>query len=354
MLSLARLPGPLLCCSLAHPLAAVPLLSYCSLRQCPSPRSRTRTSLYCLSLTTWPLVSRLAMASSSSSAPASPHSSQLKLGRSKTGALQLDGFSIEGVSIGGQETCILLPNLKLAFDIGRCPERAVPQDFLFISHAHMDHIGGVCMYVATRGLFKMKPPTVIVPKCLKATVEKLFEVHRELDGSELKHHLVGLDVGEEFNMGKNMIVKPFKTYHVVPSQGYVVYSVKNKLKPEYVGFPGEKIKELKLSGVEITDTVRVSEVAFTGDTTPDFILDDANIDALQAKLLIMETTFLDDAVTIEHARDYGHTHLFEVLKYADRFKNKSILFIHFSARYKREVILLLHLYLMVPACFAYV
>ena len=34
-------------------------------------------------------------------------------------------------------------------------------------------------------------------------------------------------------------------------QGYVVYSVKNKLKPEYVGFPGEKIKELKLSGVEV-------------------------------------------------------------------------------------------------------
>lgn len=51
------------------------------------------------------------------------------------------------------------------------------------------------MYVATRGLFKMKPPTVIVPKCLKATVEKLFDVHRELDGSELKHRLIGLDVG---------------------------------------------------------------------------------------------------------------------------------------------------------------
>ena len=29
-------------------------------------------------------------------------------------------------------------------------------------------------------------------------------------------------------------------------------------------------------------------MAFTGDTTPDFILDDANSDALQAKLLIME------------------------------------------------------------------
>jgi ribonuclease Z len=92
-----------------------------------------------------------------------------------------------------------------------------------------------------------------------------------------------------------------------------VYSVKNKLKKEFLGLPSEKIKELKLSGVQITDTIRVPEVAFTGDTTPDFILDKANKDVLEAKLLIMEATFLDGSVTIEHARNYGHTHLFEVL-----------------------------------------
>lgn len=51
------------------------------------------------------------------------------------------------------------------------------------------------MYVATRGLYKMKPPVVIVPKCIKSTVEKLFEVHRELDDSVLMHELIGLDVG---------------------------------------------------------------------------------------------------------------------------------------------------------------
>lgn len=44
---------------------------------------------------------------------------------------------------------------------------------------------------------------------------------------------------------------------------------------------------------QITNTTMVPEVAFTGDTTPDFILDAANKDALQAKLLIMEVQFAE-------------------------------------------------------------
>lgn len=108
--------------------------------------------------------------------------------------LMIQGYPIEGLSIAGHETCVILPSLKLAFDIGRCPQRAISQDFLFISHAHMDHIGGVAMYVASRGLFSLKPPTVIVPKCVKEDVERLFDVHRKMDNSELKHNLIGMDV----------------------------------------------------------------------------------------------------------------------------------------------------------------
>lgn len=54
--------------------------------------------------------------------------------------LGLEGYSIEGLSIGGHETCVIVPELKSAFDIGRCPSRAVQQNFVFITHAHLDHI----------------------------------------------------------------------------------------------------------------------------------------------------------------------------------------------------------------------
>ncbi|KAG8638879.1 hypothetical protein MANES_14G075500v8 [Manihot esculenta] len=251
--------------------------------------------------------------------------------------MTIEGYPVEGLSIGGHETCIIFPSLNLAFDIGRCPQRAISQDFLFISHAHMDHIGGLPMYVATRGLYRMKPPTIIVPTSIKETVEELFEVHRKLDGSELNHNLIGLDVGEEFYMRRDLKVRAFRTYHAIQSQGYVVYSMKQKLKQEYLGLSGNEIKNLKASGVEITNTITSPEIAFTGDTMSDFIIDETNSDALRARILVMESTFVEDTVKVEHARDYGHTHLSEIVSYADKFENKAILLIHFSARYTVEV-----------------
>ncbi|KAK9995999.1 hypothetical protein SO802_020685 [Lithocarpus litseifolius] len=252
--------------------------------------------------------------------------------------MNIQGYPVKGLSIAGHETCIIFPSLNIAFDIGRCPHQAIQQDFLCISHAHMDHIGGLPMYVATRGLYRMKPPTIIVPTCIKADVEQLFEVHRRMDQSELKHNLIGLDVGEEFYLRKDLKVRAFKTYHVIPSQGYVVYSVKQKLKQEYIGLPGNEIKNLKLSGVEITYTVTVPEIAFTGDTMSDFIVDQNNIDALRSRILVMECTFVDNSVQVEGARDYGHTHISEIIGHAERFENKAILLIHFSARHTAEEI----------------
>ena len=53
---------------------------------------------------------------------------------------------------------------------------------------------------------------------------------------------------------------------------------------------------------EITHRVVVPELAFTGDTTAEFITDPANAEVFKARLLIMECSFLDDAMPPENAK----------------------------------------------------
>lgn len=55
--------------------------------------------------------------------------------------------------------------------------------------------GGLPMYVAFRGLYNLKPPTVFVPPSIKEDIEKLLDIHRAMSQVELKVDLVALDVG---------------------------------------------------------------------------------------------------------------------------------------------------------------
>lgn len=51
------------------------------------------------------------------------------------------------------------------------------------------------MYIGSRGLYNLKPPTVFVPPCIKDDVQKLLDVHKTLGQVELNCELVALDVG---------------------------------------------------------------------------------------------------------------------------------------------------------------
>lgn len=72
--------------------------------------------------------------------------SALKGNKENKKGIIVQSYKVEGLSIAGHETCVIFPSLNLAFDIGRCPDRAISQDFLFISHAHMDHIVSALYY----------------------------------------------------------------------------------------------------------------------------------------------------------------------------------------------------------------
>ncbi|GLI59458.1 hypothetical protein VaNZ11_001337 [Volvox africanus] len=134
----------------------------------------------------------------------------------------------------------------------------------------------------------------------------------------------------------------FPTTHTIASQGYLLYSQRRKLKAELLGKSQEEIRELRLAGEDVTDTISVPEIAFTGDTTAEFLDGPTSPtleDALKARVLVMEMTFICDNVTVDEARGKGHMHIADFVAHAHRFQNEAIVLIHFSPRYKRTDII---------------
>lgn len=61
-----------------------------------------------------------------------------------------------------------------------------------------------------------------------------MQAYGSLDDNEIKCELVGADESAEIPLTKQLFVRPFPTRHRVPSQGYVVWRRRSKLKDEFV------------------------------------------------------------------------------------------------------------------------
>jgi ribonuclease Z len=142
--------------------------------------------------------------------------------------------------------------------------------------------------------------------------------------------LIGVKAGDELEVSRELVVTAFATKHTIPSLGYLVWERRKKLKPEYQELTGDQIRDLRLSGVEVSAEVRLPRVAYMGDTAP------AGLDALaaiyQVQILILEMTFVAPNERPSLIHKFGHTHLDDLIARAGRFENEVIIASHFSTR----------------------
>ncbi|HYT90171.1 MAG TPA: MBL fold metallo-hydrolase, partial [Gemmataceae bacterium] len=242
-----------------------------------------------------------------------------------------NGLTIEGYSRAAVQSYWRIPELKIGFDLG-----AQPWDFMgtptwLISHTHLDHVAALPVYVARRRMMKMEPPTIYLPEEGLEDVKKFLLIMQRLDRGRMVCDLHGIKPGDEIELSRENVVTIFRTTHTIPSVGYVVWERRNKLKEEYHGLPGERIRDLRLSGTEVTREVRTPLLAYTGDTSPAGL--DAYPPVFQAKVLITELSFIRPNHRREKIHKFGHMHLDDLLERADRFKNELIICAHFSTRY---------------------
>lgn len=248
-----------------------------------------------------------------------------------------DNIRVLGSSLAGEETFLILPEMNLAFDVGRAPRELITIDHLFLTHGHMDHAAALAYYCAQREFIDNAPAKVWMPEALLDPVQRLLRVWADIDGHEPPAQLYAATPGVDVPLRRDLVVRPFGVNHpskrrdrrTVQALGYCAIDVRQKLKTEYEGFSGPQIVEAKRRGEEVTRRMEAPLVCFCGDTAPGDFLD---LDFVRrSKVLLLECTFLD-ADHRDRARAGGHFHVDDLREALPHLENERIILTHLSRR----------------------
>jgi ribonuclease Z len=246
-------------------------------------------------------------------------------------------FTIRGISVGGVYTSLSVPELGILFDCG-APARSVGAvDTIALSHGHADHIGALPALLGIRGLTgKTKPPRVIMPVEIVDDLTAALAALSRLQRFPLEIEAIGMSPGDSFALRPDLQIRAVRTFHPVPSLGYVVVRRVAKLKAELVGMAGPEIAARRRAGEDINDYEDRLELAYATDTLVSVL--DHSPELLKARVLIVECTFLDERKTLEAARAGCHIHLDEIIERAESFENEHVVMMHFSQLYRPDEI----------------
>lgn len=259
--------------------------------------------------------------------------------RYRDAELTLAGHAYRGRSIGSLVTCHQFPGHDVAFDIGQATLSVTNISNVFVTHGHDDHVGGVGTHHLRRNGFALPPARYYVPADDERLVRDLVRAQARLNRSA---SLETVDVypverASEFPVGKaGLVVRPFRATHTIPCLGYGLWGKRKRLRADLVGQPADVIIAARKRGEEVNESFEVVEVAYPGDTNL-LVLDRPGGDAIrQARVLLLECTFIDDEVSPRDTERAGHVHIEKFLAAAragafDR--NEIVVLTHFSARY---------------------
>ncbi len=245
------------------------------------------------------------------------------------GFLYFPPYRVQGVSIAGEQTCVMVPELDICFDMGLCPRASLSAKHLAISHGHMDHIGGLAYWCSQRHFQGMGPGNIVCHPSIEKPIRDMLHGYRALEEQNTPFNIIPLDFEEELEIKNNTFLKSIPLEHTVTAAGYVITEHRSKLKDEYVGLPQEKLKEIKDSGKEITKILHIPLVAYLSDTAPGAPL--LREDVRKAQVVIAECTFVD-ADHVERAKVGKHLHIDHIAEWLPILESEALVLIHLSRR----------------------
>lgn len=253
------------------------------------------------------------------------------------GFLFVPPYRIQGISVAGEEAVVHVPELDLAFDVGLCPRPVLTAGTICLSHAHMDHVAALPYWFSQRNFQKLGVGRVLCHPRLVKPLEAMMATWVELERQKTPHEIVGLEPGVDFQLRPNILVRGIEVSHSAPSLAFVVLERRSKLREEFHGLPQDRLRELKAAGTEITRTMEIPLVAYTGDTEMGpFLLRD---EFANAQIVITECTFFDPEHR-DRAKVGKHLHIEDLRNLIQVWKKPTIVVVHVSRRtnmqYARE------------------
>lgn len=248
-----------------------------------------------------------------------------------------DGIRLRGVSLAGEETYVVAPEMNLGFDIGRCQRDVLSVDHIFLTHGHMDHAAGAAYYFSQRTFIDNAPGNVYAPEPIVEPLRRLMRIWADIDGHEPAANIHAVAPGQDIPLRRDLIIRPFHVNHLcrrhdrtrIEALGFAAIEVRQKLRDEFAGCTGNELVELKKRGIEITRRVEMPIVTYCGDSADGEFFDLDHV--RNARVLLMECTFVDRDDR-DRARAGYHTHLLDLPGILPRLNNERILLTHLTRR----------------------
>lgn len=242
---------------------------------------------------------------------------------------RVGGVLLQGFSLGGEETVIAVPEMNVAFDVGRAPREIISLDTICLSHGHMDHAAGLAYYFSQRNFQGIAPGTALVPHKLVAPIQDLMQVWSRIEGHLTPIRVVGVDEDEDYELNRGLVVRPFRVRHAAPALGFSLVEVRKKLRPEFAELPGPQLAALKKQGETIEYRLEVPRVCFCGDSAVGPYLDHDHV--RNAEVLIVECTFFEPD-HVDRARQGQHTHVRDLPELYERVRSPNVVISHTTRR----------------------
>ena len=171
--------------------------------------------------------------------------------------------------------------------------------------------------------------TCVCHEEIAAAIQRMMGGWADLEQQNTPHKIIALAPNGEYEIKPNIMLRGIEADHGVPAMSYVVLEYRKKLLDKFREFPQSKLRDIKLSGTEITQTVQIPIVAFTGDTQMGDHL--CRQEFVRAPIVISECTFFEQDHRPRAAAG-KHLHIDDIAELLTIWGAKDVVLVHLSRR----------------------